>query len=160
MSHESSGKSDEWYTPAYIFDALRVRFDMDVTPARHGESFVPSDQDLIGCGLAEKWNGFVWMNPPFGGRNGLIPWLEKFIAHGNGIALTPDRTSAPWWQRCAQNTDGVLFISPKVKFIRPNGTTGDSPANGTTLFAVGSKAVLALREGARLGTLFENKERP
>jgi hypothetical protein len=38
------------------------------------------------------------MNPPFGGRNGLAPWLDKFFANGNGIALTPDRTSAPWWQ--------------------------------------------------------------
>jgi hypothetical protein len=41
------------------------------------------------------------MNPPFGPRNGIVPWLEKFFAHGNGIALVPDRTSAPWWQRFA-----------------------------------------------------------
>ena len=27
---ESPGKSDEWYTPAYIFDALGAVFDLDV----------------------------------------------------------------------------------------------------------------------------------
>ena len=47
--------------------------------------------------------------PPFGGRNGIVPWLDKFFAHGNGIALTPDRTSAPWWRRYAGMAHKVLF---------------------------------------------------
>ena len=30
MSHwEATGKSDEWYTPKYIFDALGAEFDLD-----------------------------------------------------------------------------------------------------------------------------------
>lgn len=29
-AHESPGKSDEWYTPQYVFDALGEVFDMDV----------------------------------------------------------------------------------------------------------------------------------
>ena len=41
------------------------------------------------------WAGFVWMNAPFGARNGLEPWLAKFFAHNNGIALVPDRTRWP-----------------------------------------------------------------
>jgi hypothetical protein len=27
------------------------------------------------------------MNPPFGSRNGHVPWLRKFLDHGNGIAI-------------------------------------------------------------------------
>jgi hypothetical protein len=66
-------------------------------------------------GLTNPWFGFVWMNPPFGGRNGLEPWLARFFAHGNGIALTPDRTSAPWFRRAAAAADAVLFM-PNLKF--------------------------------------------
>jgi hypothetical protein len=25
------------------------------------------------------------MNPPFGKRNGLVPWLEKFFTHGKAL---------------------------------------------------------------------------
>lgn len=144
MSHwEMEGASDEWYTPAYIFNALAVTFDLDVaSPPR--QTHVPCRARLTESALEAVWRGFVWMNPPFGGRNGLEPWLDKFFAHGNGIALTPDRTSAPWWQAAANRADAVLFIAGKVKFERPDGSIGKSPSNGTTLMASGAAAVDAL----------------
>jgi hypothetical protein len=89
--------------------------------------------------------------PPFGGRNGIKPWLDKFFAHGNGVALTPDRTSAPWWQEAAGKANSVLFIAGKVKFIRPDGTLGKSPSNGTTLFASGRRGLEALDNARRAG---------
>lgn len=143
------GRSDEWYTPKYVFDALDVRFDLDVAaplwPKETGHrTFVPSDSAIAYESLTANWHGFVWMNPPFGGRNGLVPWLDKFFAHGNGVALTPDRTSAPWWQDAADRADAALFIAGKVRFIRPDGSEGKSPGDGTTLFAIGSRGVQAL----------------
>src|ERR1700744_2510086 len=92
----SIGASDEWYTPKYIFDALGVHFDLDVAAPSTGPRYVPTSAWISSGSLGAEWGGFVWMNPPFGGRNGLEPWLEKFISHGNGVALVPDRTSAPW----------------------------------------------------------------
>ena len=149
----STGASDEWYTPAYIFEALGVRFDLDVSAPTGGGPFVPSDRHITPeqCGLASPWNGFVWMNPPFGGRNGLVPWLQKFFRHGNGIALTPDRTSAPWWQDANQKADATLFIAGKVKFIRPDGSVGRSPGTGTTLFAAGDRAERCLLRAQHAG---------
>jgi hypothetical protein len=91
------------------------------------------------------------MNPPFGARNGLVPWLEKFFAHGDGIALVPDRTSAPWWQRYAAMAHKVLFVAPKLKFIGTDGKPGTSPAQGTSLMAVGSRGVAALHRAAENG---------
>lgn len=84
------------------------------------------------------------MNPPFGGRNGISVWLEKMYSHGNGIALTPDRTSTLWWQRAALKSDAVLFVHGKIKFIDNNGNIGKSPSTGTTLFAFGEKGLNAL----------------
>lgn len=141
---EGIGASDEWYTPKYIFDALGETFDMDVANAAVGGAHVPCRASIGVDSLSREWQGFVWMNPPFGGRNGLMPWLDRFFAHGNGIALTPDRTSAPWWQKANQNADATLFIAGKVKFERPDGSVGKSPSTGTTLFASGIRAVNAL----------------
>lgn len=138
---ESSGKSDEWYTPKYIFDGLGCRFDMDVAaPAKRTHVYTPADQFITENSLDIEWNGFVWMNPPFGGRNAIAMWLAKISEHGNGIALTPDRTSAGWWQFYARWADAVLFVAPKIKFIKPDGTTGDQPGSGTTLMAFGVHA--------------------
>lgn len=148
MSHwESVGASDEWYTPKYIFDALSTAFDLDVA-APEQQTHVPCGQWLTTGALEGPWGGFVWMNPPFGGRNGLAPWLDKFFDHGNGIALTPDRTSAPWWQAAARRADAILFIDGKVKFERPDGSIGRSPSTGTSLFAVGDRGVDALENAA------------
>ena len=147
---ESLGQSDEWYTPKYIFDALGVTFDLDVSPARHGTSHVPAAAGCWTDGLTEQWHGFVWMNPPFGGRNGLEPWLDRFFAHSNGIALTPDRTSAPWFRKAWASASAVMFL-PRVRFLRPDGSEGKSPSTGTALWAAGEQAAMTLDRAAASG---------
>src|ERR1700689_3554993 len=111
-AHEQCvGKSDEWYTPPDVFEALGCRFDLDVSsPGRDATPWIPAARFLTASGLESEWSGLVWMNPPFGGRNGIAPWLEKFFAHRNGIALTPDRTSAPWWQHFQPRSELTLFV--------------------------------------------------
>lgn len=149
----SLGATDEWYTPAYIFDALGETFDLDVAAPTEGPLHIPAQTYLSPdlSGLTQAWRGFVWMNPPFGGRNGLVPWLDRFFSHGDGIALTPDRTSAPWWQDANRKADATLFIAGKVKFIRPDGSEGRSPGTGTTLFAAGERARRALHRAQAAG---------
>lgn len=150
MAHwDSPGASDEWYTPPHVFDHLGCRFDLDVAHP-DAKTFVPADSIITAGSLEAEWSGFVWMNPPFGGRNGLTPWLEKFFAHGDGIALTPDRTSAPWFRAMWQKADLILF-TPKLRFIRPDGSEGKSPSNGTALVATGDRASAALLRAQRRG---------
>lgn len=155
----TTGASDEWYTPKYIFDALGETFDLDPAHPRCLTS-VPAAVTFKERGLEYDWHGFVWLNPPFGGRNSLDPWLDKFFAHANGIALTPDRTSAPWFRRHWHEADGVMFL-PKVKFIRPDGSLGKQPGNGTALWAAGFRAEQALIRAERngLGILAQPFER-
>lgn len=155
---EATGHSDEWYTPKYIFDALECRFDLDVAAPEEGPLHVPASEWYFHGSLDEPWFGFVWMNPPFGGRNALEPWLTRFFDHGNGIALTPDRTSAPWFRKAWMRADLVLFM-PKVRFIRPDGTEGRSPSTGTALWASGPHAKSCLYTAALngLGILAEPK---
>jgi hypothetical protein len=153
MGHwENNGESNEWYTPQYVFRALGCRFDLDVAcPKDLSRICTPADNFITEDSLSKEWYGFVWMNPPFGGRNSKSVWLDKIFKHGNGIALVPDRTSAPWWQKAAGEACAHMQIAGKIKFIKPDGTTGDSPGNGTTLFAYGDRAVEALREAEKRG---------
>jgi phage N-6-adenine-methyltransferase len=150
-SWESTGASDEWYTPKGVFDALGCQFDLDVA-APQRNTHVPARQCFTETddGLRCNWRGFVWMNPPFGRRNALVPWLAKFFDHGNGIALVPDRTSAPWFQDAFTKADAVLFTR-KLRFLRPDGSEGKSPSCGTALLASGERAVAALRLAAARG---------
>lgn len=163
--HEQAvGKTAEWYTPPHVFEALGCRFDVDVaSPGPERTPWIPADRFYTAShdGLKQPWKGFVWMNPPFNDkeagiiRNGVVPWLEKFFDHGNGIALTPDRTSAPWWQQFAPRANSILFATPKIRFIDVNGNPGRSPAQGTCLMACGYQAILALQIAAarNLGVL-------
>lgn len=162
LHEQSVGATDEWYTPPHVFDALGCEFDTDVSsPGPNVTPWIPAKRfitvEISGDGLRMPWIGFVWMNPPFGGRNGIVPWLDKFFRHGNGIALVPDRTSAPWWQTYVPRADLCLFISPKLKFIGADGKPGKSPAQGTTLLAAGYRAVKSLQAAsvAGLGTAFQ-----
>ncbi len=145
--------SDEWYTPAYVFDALGVQFDLDVA-SPEGGSNCPCQNFYFEDGEKKNWSGFVWMNPPYGHQSTKRIWLDRFFDHGNGIALMPDRTSAPWWQEYAPRSDLVLFMTPKIKFEKPDGSLGESPSNGTCLFGVGAKACEALVRASHLGRLF------
>lgn len=149
--HERPGASSEWYTPPHVFEAMGADFDLDVaSPGCEVTPWIPA-HEFIRKGVVVPWEGFVWMNPPFGGRNGIIPWMEKFFSHGNGIALTPDRTSAPWWQTYAPKADALLFVSPKIHFIPGPGVKRSSPAQGTTLMALGPRGVRALSRAASHG---------
>lgn len=156
LHEQCTGATDEWYTPPHVFEALQCVFDMDVaSPGSDVAPWIPADTFILRGSLEVDWYGMVWMNPPFGGRNGLVPWLDKFFAHGNGIALVPDRTSAPWWQQYVPRADLALFVTPKIKFIGADGKPGKSPAQGTTLMAVGVRASEVLAGAASLGALFK-----
>ena len=140
------GESDEWYTPKFIFDGLNLKFDLDVASPSHShwtpsEKFFTKKED----GLIQEWSGLVFMNPPFGGRNGQVPWLEKFIEHGNGIAIVAARTSARWFQDLIPRCDSILFPNGKTKFIKPDGSLGKSPGTGVVIIAMGDTSNNALR---------------
>lgn len=152
LHEQCTGKTDEWYTPPHVFNALGHSFDMDVaSPGRDVTPWIPAVEFVTAGSLERRWSGYVWMNPPFGGRMGLVPWLQKFFEHGNGIALVPDRTSAPWWQQFAPQADLILFTDGKLKFIGADGKPGTSPAQGTCLLGLGKRSIEPLHRAAAEG---------
>lgn len=161
--HAAPGASDEWYTPPEIFEAMGVSFDLDPCQPRYGRAFlsVPAYRYYTAedGGLDQPWRGFMWLNPPFGGRNGVVPWLRKFMAHRDGVCLVNALTSSGWFHDWAAFADAMLFPRGKTKFVRPDGTRGASPANGVALLACGQRGVAALESAQAngLGMLLVSK---
>lgn len=148
FGHESQDKkvSVEWYTPAWVFDALGLTFDLDPCAPAGGVPWVPArfhytkDDD----GLVIPWFGTVWLNPPYGGLT------EKFLAkmhlHRDGLALVFARTDTKWFHRYAAAADAILFIEKRIAFVDGDASSEQSGTGaGSMLIAWGPKAVAAAR---------------
>jgi hypothetical protein len=131
--------SDDYYTPKWIFDALGLRFDLDVASPPGGAPYVPCDRYFTqeDDGLAQDWHGRVWMNPPF---SNTAPWVERWLDHGNGVALLP--VAKTRWADRLWRTDGakVVLLPPTLKFV------GGTIFIATWMWAIGKDNVKALNQ--------------
>jgi len=136
-----------------VFQGLGCTFDLDVAAPVDGPCFVPANKSITKetDGLRSCWEGFVWMNPPFGRRNGVIPWLKRFFDHGDGIGLVNALTSSQWFQEWLPRSSTILFPQTKTKFIRPDGVIAKQPASGCVLFSAGTRGREVLLDSADLG---------
>lgn len=145
MIHEAPvGATIEWYTPHELFRALGVTFDLDPAGA---EQDTPSDFycDMVWTqqtdGLSREWFGHVWLNPPYGPA--AVPFIDRMIAHGDGLLLLPSRTETAAYQRCLDAADAVCLLRERLWFVRADDYRGRS-SFGSTLFAFGEWAASAL----------------
>jgi hypothetical protein len=160
LDTDDETSTTEWYTPPEIFEAMETEFDLDVcSPGRKIVPWIPAKRHLTkrDNGLTTDWgDAFCWMNSPYGLRNGIAEWIEKFVAHGNGVAILPDFTSTEWWHTATRDADAIMFVRPKVYFL-PRRDDGRTNSLGSTLVAIGARGVQALRnaEGNSRGICFQ-----
>jgi hypothetical protein len=145
--HEPSiGETSDWFTPPSVFEALDLTFDLD--PCSPGpDHWVPAEKvyTIEDDGLRQPWRGLVFVNPPFAGRHGHLPWLLKFLNHGDGIAIVRAYTSSGWFhQHVVPRAELLCFPRGKTKFIRPDGSIGKAPGHGVVLIGMGEVACTAL----------------
>ena len=134
---------DEWYTPAWLFDALGLRFDVDVC-APLDPRFVSTPASrfytLVDDGLAQPWHGLVWCNPPYSNPT---PWAERMIDHNYGVLLSHVPINGLWalraWWQCS-----ALRLLQGMEFVRPTGEL-QRPGYWLHLVAFGDEAGAALR---------------
>jgi site-specific DNA-methyltransferase (adenine-specific) len=112
--------SCEWSTPQHYFDALDARhhFTLDVCAtaenAKCAAYFTRADD-----GLAQRWTGRVWCNPPYGRAIGL--WLRKAwesVESGDAelvVLLVPARVDTAWWHDYAARGE-VEFLRGRLRF--------------------------------------------
>lgn len=168
--HENCiGESDDWYTPPEIFDAIGMTFDLDPCSPGTGH-WVPARKIFTAAddGLKQPWEGTVFMNPPFGGRHGHVPWLTKFFDHGNGVAVVRSYTSSDWWHDHMDRAQALLWPRGKTKFIpspelraklasrSKDGKFRNAPGHGIVLIGMGSVAIAALAQSG-LGMFWDRR---
>lgn len=152
---QSPYKSVEWYTPAWVFDALGLTFDLDPASPHDAETAVPAARKYtrFDDGLAKAWQGCVWLNPPYGRDTPF--WVRRMIDHGNGILLVFSRTAASWFQEAMSAADATLFLSGRIDFVpgKENAHKRSRCGAGTALLAFGQECAAALARLADRGVL-------
>lgn len=143
------GKTNTWLTPKYLIDELGD-FDLDPCAAPLPRPW-PTAKKMISLpddGLSYKWEGRVWLNPPYGKHTGI--WLDRLAKHGNGVALVFARTDTKWFQKAAKSADKLFFLKGRVKFCRPDGTSDTNAGHGSVLIFYGNNLNHGSLEGVAL----------
>ena len=140
--HGRKPTNDECYTPQWVFDALGITFDLDVCAPIGGTGIVPADRhySIEDDGLIKPWTGRVWLNPPY---SNATPWVDKFVNHGNGIALTIVSKSK-WFHNLYENTEAMLIMPTNMTFLKDGKKY--SIQFQTVMFAMGDDCVQALHK--------------
>lgn len=134
-SHQSARMiSDTWLTPPHILERLGP-FDLDPCacpeprpwPTAHRMIAPPED------GLAERWKGRVWLNPPYSRE--AVRWLEKMASGGHkGTALIFARTETSWFGEWVWNrATALLFLDGRLYFHRQDGTRAAANAGAPSV---------------------------
>lgn len=134
--------TDSWITPKSIIDDLGP-FDLDPCacipqpwPCAK-KSFTEIDD-----GLMQKWEGFVWCNPPYGKLTDA--WLNRMALHNNGIALVFARTETrSFFRNVWGKASSIVFVEGRITFHQPCGKRSRSGGNSggpSVLIGYGSLA--------------------
>jgi len=156
---------NEWYTPAeYIEVAADVLGAIDLDPASTETANVVIQAKKIytadNNGLAQKWIGRVWLNPPY--APGLIErFMEKLgreYESGNvsaAIALVNNATETAWFQVAASISSAMCFPSRRVRFWSPERIALAQPLQGQALLYFGEQCAQFTESFARFGLVAE-----
>jgi hypothetical protein len=148
------GESDSWLTPPEIIKALGP-FSLD--PCASVDQPWPTAEvqyTVVDNGLLQTWNGFVFLNPPFGPE--AEHWFAKLAKHpGGGIGLCPARTETRWFVREVwAKANAILFLHGRPYFHKPDGTRGSANSGAPIcLVGYGPKAVDRLATCGLSGSL-------
>lgn len=145
-NHLAMGTGEnEWYTPReFIQKARAVLGSIDLDPASSHDAnltvkattFYSKEDD----GLAKKWSGTVWLNPPYS-RDLMPKFCEKLAGHfdagdvTSAILVAHNNTDTGWFHRLSKSCAAACFPSRRIRFYR--GEDVAAPVNGQVFFYFG-----------------------
>lgn len=121
--HQSPvNQKDEWLTPPSILQALGP-FDLDpCAPIVRPWNMAARHYTLVDDGLKQRWEGRVWLNPPYGQPELVVPWLQRMVKHGWGTALIFARTETDmFFETVWKEATALLFLRGRLHFHHASG---------------------------------------
>ena len=153
-----SQESDERYTPFWVFEGMVLTFDLDPCAPVERIDRVPAAKRYtrLDDGLAQEWEGMVWVNPPF---SNAAAFAYRFLEHRNGVFLGPV-ANGRWAQDMLAAAD-LVWLCADFPFDHPT-HAGKRSSMPLMFCAIGAQAVSGLRrlDAARLhrGCLMQRVE--
>lgn len=159
VGHNSG--ENEWYTPEpFLFAARAAMGSIDCDPASSEIAnrtvkagvFFTKEQD----GLAQKWKGNVWLNPPY--AQPLISQFSEAVCRKfkdreikQAIILVNNATETEWFGRMAEVCSAIQFPSSRIKFIDRDGDATGAPLQGQALIYFGARVQKFVNEFDQFG---------
>lgn len=143
----NSGK-DDWMTPAWILEVARKvmgGIDLDPASSHHANRYhvyAKTYYDKHIDGLSQPWRGKVWLNPPYA-RGIINQFVDKLILHWQAgditqaVVITNNATETTWGQALAEHCTAFCLLRGRVKYLKPNGESANSPLQGQVLWYFG-----------------------
>jgi hypothetical protein len=100
--------SDDCYTPRWVFDAMGLKFDLDVAAPPGGPWHVPADRYYTAedDGLTSPWDGLVWCNPPW---SQFGAWADRYESHDQAVIMGLCLSETLWFPQVLAASDAVTF---------------------------------------------------
>ena len=132
-SHQShDADTHTWLTPPHIIEALGP-FDLDPCAAPEPRPWPTAATHWTrdDNSLNRPWHGRVWLNPPYGQKAQIGPWMRRLAEHQHGTALIFARTeTAIFFETVWDKATAVLFFRGRLCFHRPDGTLPRADTGG------------------------------
>lgn len=144
-AHQSAASQTcDWLTPPEWIAALGP-FDLD--PCASVEQPWRTATHQWTCnGLEGVWEGFTWLNPPYGPPQVIEPWMARMRLHNHGIACIPARTETKcWFKYVWPAAELILFVKGRPHFHKPVTGERGKTNSGAPIALVAYGAVAAAR---------------
>jgi len=148
--------TDEYATDPQLWRPLSKAvggFDTDPASGAENEAIAETVYTRSDNGLAQSWNGVVWLNPPFSNKE---DWYRKAVNEVNAdnaqtvIALAPVDTSTQWFHNWFAKAEVICWLEGRDWYV-----ANSTPSFNTAVGVFGDVSTGVIEVLERKGVITE-----